>query len=249
MIKVTSTDKQHLKLPWSFLVANKGEELWIKATGKQFRGAWMIGARFGEVLEGFDSLKDAAFDRYNLPQVWVERRQIPEAIDGRVPDRGAVVLDLGCGPGTSTEVLCHFAQPCWKIIGFDLTDHLVERARMRSAGGDFRNREGEVISPKFECQDISKPLKVDGERIAEESVDFAVSCGVVGLYLSKLQGARLAKELHRVLRPGGHAAVDSGPAIRPRVLRRLMEDVGFELVDTAKSCWMEPRPKLVFVRN
>ncbi|MFZ4573709.1 MAG: class I SAM-dependent methyltransferase [Phycisphaerales bacterium] len=244
MLKLTPSEFREVRLPWSALLSTKGKELWIKATGRRTKGQGMIAADTRTVREGFAALRGDDFSAYNLPQVWVESRQIPQAVSGRVPATDAVVVDLGCGPGMSTQLLCHFADPSWSITGFDLTSHLIERARAR----EYRNRRGELITPRFECQDISEPLLIDGVPIAPASVDFAVSGGVVGLYLTHAQATSLAKELARVIKPGGYAAVDAGPSVPVDVLRKIMMGAGFEQVATAKSFFIEPRPKLVFVK-
>ena len=249
MITVTPEDRRALRLPWSALIANKGGEYWTKFTGRRIKGQGMIGAPGDVVAAGFGGLEGEDFDEYNFPQVWVERRQIPEAIDGRIPARDAVVLDLGCGPGTSTEVLAYFADPSWTIVGYDLTRHLIERARLRAARGEFRNRAGSVITPEFRCQNVAEPLRRGSGAIEDASVDFAISCGVVGLYLQHDEASRLARELSRVVKPGGYAAIDAGPANPVATVRAVMSEAGFIEAGVARSFVIEPRPKIVFRRR
>jgi hypothetical protein len=99
------------------------------------------------------------------------------------------------------------------------------------------------------CQDISAPLRAPGGGlIADRSVDFAVSGGVVGLYMNEESAARLAEELARVIRSGGFAAIDTGPAVGGRLLRELMARQGFRFAGACRSFIIEPRPKLVFER-
>lgn len=251
MIAVTTHDRAVLRLPWSALLANKAHELWTKATGRRIKGQGMIGADHAAVRDGFASLRGGDFGTYNLPQAWVERRQIPKVLHGRVPRLNATVVDLGCGPGTSTEVLCHFADPSWTIIGYDLTAHLIEAARARAARGEFRNRDGVRISPAFMCQNIAGPLMVEGvggtlAPIGDASVDLAVSGGVVGLYLRMPDVVRLLAELRRVVKPAGFVALDAGPAIPGALLTRLAATEGFSLVGKATSFIIEPRPKLIY---
>lgn len=253
MVRVTRADRAALRLPWRALLGNKLHEFRVKARGKRIKGQGMIGAETPRVLAGFEALAGQDFEEYNLPQVWVERRQIPQAIDGRIPVKGAVVLDLGCGPGTSTQVLCHFADPSWTILGFDFVDHYVASAAARSRRGEFRNREGVVIRPRFTCQSIAEPLMddqgvVEDARVAAQSVDFAISGGVVGLYLSPRQAGDLVRELWRVVKRGGYIALDAGPSVPEATLRALANEAGFEQVSVARSFVIEPRPKLVFVK-
>lgn len=240
-IAVTASDLRSLRLPWSALLANKAKEMWTKATGRRIKGQGMIGADHGTVRAGFGSLQGEDFHEYNLPQAWVERRQIPQVLHGRVPRLSVRIVDLGCGPGTSTDVLCHFADPTWEIVGFDLTAHLIEAARARAARGEFKNREGREIRPEFHCQSIAEPL-----GLADGSVDLAISGGVVGLYLQVAEVERLLVELWRVVKAGGFIALDAGPAVPVERLTELAMAAGFEYDGRAKSFVIEPRPKLVF---
>ncbi|CAG0982670.1 hypothetical protein PHYC_01853 [Phycisphaerales bacterium] len=249
MIHVTPHARRALRLPWRALLANKAREFGVKLRGGRIKGQGMIGAPATTVAAGFKALRADDFVQYNLPQAWVERRQIPIAIHGRIPRQHAVVLDLGCGPGTSTEVLCYFADPTWTVLGYDLTDHYIERAAARSGRGEFRNHAGQRISPRFACQDISQPLaSPDGGLVAGGSVDYALSAGVVGLYMNEESAARLASELARVVKPGGFVALDAGPAVPVRALKRILIARGFRYLHRARSFWIEPRPKLVFQR-
>lgn len=241
LIHTTASDFRTLRLPWSALIANKAKELWTKATGRRIKGQGMIGADHSTVRDGFGSLVGNDFHEYNLPQAWVERRQIPQVIHGRVPIENARVVDLGCGPGTSTDVLCHFARPSWTIIGFDLTAHLIDVAKERAARGEFKNRDGVVIAPDFRCQSIAERLEIE-----DGSVDLAISGGVVGLYLSTDEARALIAELKRIVKPGGFIALDAGPAVPAITLRGLAESAGFVFDGKAKSFVIEPRPKLVF---
>ncbi len=249
MLRVTPADRRALRWGWPVLLAAKGDELWTKLRGRAFAGRGLIGADARTVAAGFGALGEDDFATYNLPQRWVERRQIPAAIDGRIPRRDATVLDLGCGPGTSTEVLCHFADPSWTIVGYDLTERFIARAEHRARAGGFRNRLGEVVRPHFVCQSIAEPLRSHGRPLADASVDFALSGGVVGLYMQPPAVAHLAAELARVVRPSGFVALDAGPAVPPRALRRLLEAAGFRCVATARSAWLDPRPKIVALRR
>lgn len=245
-VSVSRADLRALRLPWKYLLANKGREYLAKVRGERFSGAGLIGAPPAVVTAGFQELTEEGFSEYNLPQVWVERRQIPRALHNRVPVHHATLLDLGCGPGSSTHVLCYFGNPSWTIIGFDMTARSIEVARRRSALGQFHNRSGEVLRPEFYCQNIAEPLMRGDRPVESASVDFAISGGVVGLYLQTEDVTRLARELRRVTKAGGFIALDSGPAVPAGTLKSVVENEGFVLVDVCKSFWIEPRPKLVF---
>jgi len=110
-VAVTTADRRHLRLPLHGLLANKLHEFWIKGTGRRIPGQGMIGAGEEAVASGFGSLRGDTFDAYNYPQAWVESRMIPQVLDGRVPAADACVVDLGCGPGSSTRLISWFARP------------------------------------------------------------------------------------------------------------------------------------------
>ncbi len=261
LLSVSAPEASAIRLPWSALLSNKAYELWSKASGRGYQGQGMIGADASSVRHGFASLIGRDFHTYNFPQVWVERRQIPRVLHDRVPRHGATIVDLGCGPGTSTDILCHFADPSWTILGYDLTGHLITEAKHRASRGEFKNRKGQTISPRFHCQSIAEPLRAITEDLESvspntaqavlepQSVDLAISGGVVGLYLQVEEAERLLSELRRVVKPGGHIALDVGPAIRSATLNRLATANGFVLVDRARSCLVEPRPKLIFRKH
>lgn len=247
MIRVSEEDRRVLRHPWKPLIRTKLREFSVKLRGERFTGQGLIGAEAGDVAKGFSDLSGEEFATYNYPQVWVERRQIPRAIDGKIPVKNAMVLDLGCGPGTSTDVLCYFADPSWNIVGFDLTQASIDRANNRAARLEFKNKKRQTIMPRFVCQDISLPLgDPEGGTLPSDSADLGISGGVVGLYMNRESVTRLARELHRVLKTGGYACLDSGPAVPRSELREVLESEGFTYVHSAGSVPLEPRPKLIF---
>jgi len=244
---IPAPERRAVRLAWRALLANKAHELWTKARGRRIKGQGMIGAPAGVVQDGFSGLAADGFEEYNLPQAWVESRMIPQALHGRVPRAGARILDLGCGPGTSTRLLAHFADPSWFILGMDLTPALIDAARLRAQAGAFRNAAGQTIPTAFVRQDLAAPLRgPDDTPVPDASIDLAISCGVVGLYMDTPGATALAHELARVLRPGGFAALDAGPAIPVPALRQILAGAGLTPDGTCRSVWCEPRPKLVY---
>lgn len=245
-IQVHAIDKQRLRVSWSALIGNKAHEYWVKARGQRIKGQGMIAADTNLVRAGFTQLQGRDFADYNLPQAWVESRQIPQVLHGRAPREGTRILDLGCGPGTSTTIISHFANPCWTIIGYDFVREYIEQAKKLVYNDGYLSRMGNVIRPRFECQSIADPLLLDNEPLPAASFHMAVSGGVVGLYLRHEQCQKLIKELYRVIIPGGWIALDAGPSIPPAKLHQICAQAGFQFVTRAKSFIIEPRPKLIF---
>ncbi|HEX2065010.1 MAG TPA: methyltransferase domain-containing protein [Acidimicrobiales bacterium] len=105
---------------------------------------------------------------------------------------GEVVLDVGCGGGIDTILAARKVGPTGRVIGLDLLEGMVERARAttEAAGVDawveLRTGEMEAI-----------PLP-------DQSVDVVVSNGVINLSARK---SRALAEIHRVLRAGGRLCV------------------------------------------
>ena len=123
----------------------------------------------------------------------------------------------------------------------ETAQHLIDAAKSRAARGEFKNRDGVAITPEFRCQSIAERLEIE-----DNSIDLAISGGVVGLYLSTAEARSLIAELKRIVKPGGYIALDAGPAVPVDTLRGLAEGAGFVYDGKAKSFVIEPRPKLIF---
>jgi arsenite methyltransferase len=100
---------------------------------------------------------------------------------------GTVILDIGCGAGFDLSVAARLTGPEGRVVGVDLTEALVERARanLRKAGianAEVRQVESEALP------------------FADDSFHAAISNGVINLSPDK---DRLFQEIYRVLRPGG----------------------------------------------
>ena len=105
---------------------------------------------------------------------------------GRLP-AGATVIDLGSGAGMDCLLAARQVGPGGRVIGFDMTDAMLERARAAAVQADLSN-------VKFEKADIADL------PIEDNSVDVVISNGVINLAPDK---PAIFKELYRVVRPGG----------------------------------------------
>lgn len=100
---------------------------------------------------------------------------------------GATIIDLGCGAGMDCLLAAKQVGREGRVIGFDMTDAMLERAREAAvfAGLPYA---------RFEKADISElPLP-------SESIDVVISNGVINLAPDK---HKVFKELYRVVKPGG----------------------------------------------
>ncbi|MBI4984098.1 MAG: methyltransferase domain-containing protein [Rhodocyclales bacterium] len=100
---------------------------------------------------------------------------------------GARVIDLGCGGGMDCLLAGRRVGGKGRVVGFDMTDAMLEKARAGAAVTGMSH-------VRFEKADIAK-LPID-----DESVDVAISNGVINLSPEK---PKVFAELHRVLRRGG----------------------------------------------
>lgn len=100
---------------------------------------------------------------------------------------GQTVLDLGSGAGLDSVLAARAVGPHGKIIGIDMTEAMVAKARRNAAMLGLDNVQFLVGS-------------IDDLPLASGTVDVAISNGVFNLCPDKLT---VLREVHRVLRDGG----------------------------------------------
>jgi len=109
---------------------------------------------------------------------------------GRLP-RGATVIDIGSGAGMDCLLAGNDVGPAGRVVGIDMTDEMLARARSGAAqmGMDY---------VRFEKADMEQ-LPLD-----DESADVVISNGVINLAPNK---PAVFAEIYRVLRPGGRLQI------------------------------------------
>jgi arsenite methyltransferase len=104
---------------------------------------------------------------------------------------GEVILDLGSGAGVDVFLAANKVGPTGLVIGVDMTEEMVDRAKTIAADYGYANVE-------FRLGEIEK-LPVE-----DDSVDAIISNCVINLSSDK---ARVFAEAYRVLKPGGRITV------------------------------------------
>lgn len=102
-----------------------------------------------------------------------------------------VVLDVGSGGGLDVFLASKKVGPKGKVIGLDMTEQMIERAKQNARKGNYNNVEFKL----GEAEDI--PVK-------DNSIDLVMSNCVINLAPNK---EKVYREIYRVLKPGGRFVI------------------------------------------
>jgi SAM-dependent methyltransferase len=101
---------------------------------------------------------------------------------------GDVVVDLGSGAGIDVFLAANIVKYSGKVIGIDMTDKMLEKARHNAEKYNYKNVE-------FRQGDIEKRIPVE-----DNSADVVISNCVINLTSNKVN---TFKEIYRILKPNG----------------------------------------------
>jgi arsenite methyltransferase len=105
---------------------------------------------------------------------------------------GETVVDLGSGAGIDVFLSAKKVGNEGRVIGIDMTDEMLERARRNAKEGGYTNIE-------FRKGDIEERIPID-----DNSVDVVISNCVINLTTDKVKAF---KEIHRILKNGGRMVI------------------------------------------
>jgi len=104
---------------------------------------------------------------------------------------GEVILDIGSGGGLDVFLASKKVGPKGKVIGLDMTEQMIKRARQSAKRGNYNNVEFKLA----DAEDI--PVK-------DNSIDLVMSNCVINLAPDK---ERVYREIYRVLKPSGRFVI------------------------------------------
>jgi arsenite methyltransferase len=106
--------------------------------------------------------------------------------------KGETVVDLGSGAGIDVFLSANKVTEAGNVIGIDMTDEMLERAKINAKKGGYTNVD-------FRKGDIEKRIPVD-----DNSADVVISNCVINLTMDKVNAF---KEVHRILRHSGRMVI------------------------------------------
>jgi len=121
---------------------------------------------------------------------------------------GKTVIDLGSGPGLDCFLAADKVGKKGKVIGVDMTQEMLEKARENAGKGSYSNVE-------FRLGEI------ENLPVADNSADVVISNCVINLSPDK---QRVFEETFRVLKPGGRIMVSDVVLAKP-LPENIMESV------------------------
>ncbi|HZD35857.1 MAG TPA: arsenite methyltransferase [Nitrososphaeraceae archaeon] len=101
---------------------------------------------------------------------------------------GDTVVDLGSGAGVDVFIAANIVKGSGRVIGIDMTDEMLEKARKNAYDNGYANVE-------FRKGDIEERIPID-----DNSVDVVISNCVINLTTDK---AKAFSEIYRILKPNG----------------------------------------------
>ena len=119
-------------------------------------------------------------------------------------NEGDTVIDLGSGAGIDVFIAANLVKESGKVIGIDMTENMLKKARDNAEKHGYRNVE-------FRQGDIEQRIPVE-----DNSVDLVISNCVINLTTSKENTFR---EIYRILKPDGKGKMIISDLITSREIK------------------------------
>jgi SAM-dependent methyltransferase len=234
MSRIRRVAREHLE---DGLVALFLKQAWTEASLSWRRRIRFRRRNNADAVRAYCAMSAAEFEGVNARQRWANWRTIPRSLHGNLDGAPCRAVDLCAGVGHSAQVLAYYLPPGSEILGLEYNPEFVRAAsakRYISAGGA-------PVPVAFRAQSVLETFRgPDGSPLADGSVDLVNSCGSLGIHFDLPEVRLLVDEVSRVLKPGGLAAVDSGPdGVDQRQMTRVFERRGFVEVSRVKSCFLD----------
>lgn len=133
-------------------------------------------------------------------------------------EEGDTVVDLGSGAGIDVFLAANIVKDSGKVIGIDMTDAMLQKARKNAADGGYTNVE-------FRKGDIEERIPVDNN-----SVDVVISNCVINLTTDKV---KTFSEIYRILKPDGVGKMVVSDLVTDK---QIAEDISSVDLDKWCSC-------------
>ena len=138
-----------------------------------------LAARLGYDASVVDALPDAAVESF---------AGVANPLSLRPLRQGERVVDVGSGGGFDCFVAAHHVGPSGHVVGVDMTDEMLSKARATAA------------AIRFDQVEFRKGL-AESLPVEDGWADVVISNGVINLCADK---QAVFRAIYRVLRPGGH---------------------------------------------
>jgi SAM-dependent methyltransferase len=119
-------------------------------------------------------------------------------------NEGNTVVDLGSGAGIDVFLAANLVKETGKVIGIDMTENMLKKARDNAEKHGYRNVE-------FRLGDIEQRIPVE-----DNSVDLVISNCVINLTTNKENTFR---EIYRILKPDGKGKMIISDLITSREIK------------------------------
>jgi ubiquinone/menaquinone biosynthesis C-methylase UbiE len=131
---------------------------------------------------------------------------------------GEIVVDLGSGAGIDVFLCANKVRESGKVIGIDMTDEMLQRARSNAKQGGYSNVE-------FQKGDIERRIPVE-----DNSVDLVISNCVINLTVDK---TAVFKEVHRILKDNGRIVIADLVTSKETELKSIKSEDWCDCIDGA----------------